>query len=110
MGVDGEDITVGELARRLARMEHESQTGFASIHRRLDELNYVHPETLAMQMQLEQAHREDAERRITTLEAENRARQEEAAANRRLAISSIIAPLIVGVLVALIVAAVLGSG
>lgn len=61
-------ITLGELGRRIDRLEQDSHSGFASLHRRLDELNFVHPETFAMQMQLEAARQADLDRRVDKLE------------------------------------------
>lgn len=64
----GHQVSVFELARLFERFERESHASFQSIHRRLDELNYVHPETFAMQMQLEQALRRNIEERVEKIE------------------------------------------
>ena len=66
----GNRITVAELGRRFDRFEKESHDSFVSLHRRLDELNYVHPETFAMQMQLEAALRQNMEARIADIAAD----------------------------------------
>ena len=60
-------MTVDELGRRMERLEEDTKTGFSSLHRRLDELNFVPPEVFAMQLQLDQAHRDDVLRQIADL-------------------------------------------
>lgn len=63
-------MTVDELGRRMERLEDDTKSGFAGLHRRLDELNFVHPETFAMQLQLDQAHRDDVLRQVADLRGE----------------------------------------
>ena len=63
-------VTVAELGRRLDHMEADTKAGFAGVHRRLDELNVVHPETFAMQLQLDHALRQNMEDRLTELRNE----------------------------------------
>jgi hypothetical protein len=70
-GGNGQRVTIGELSRRFDRFENEWKGGFASIHRRLDELNFVDPDTLATKLLLEQAHRTDLERRVEKIESNN---------------------------------------
>jgi hypothetical protein len=65
----GERVTLGEVGRRLDRIEETQRTGMAGLHRRLDEMNYVHPETLDTKLLLEQAHREDLARRLAKIES-----------------------------------------
>lgn len=60
-------MTVDELGRRITRLEEDLKTGVAGIHRRLDDLAFVHPETFAMQLQLDQAHRDDVLRQVADL-------------------------------------------
>lgn len=103
-------VTVGELARRLDRFEGTIGDRFDSIDATLIQMNFVHPDVLDSKLLLEAAHREDVARRVSKLEAENDQRKLDSVANRRLAISAIIGPIVVGVLVGLILWAVLGTG
>lgn len=100
--------TIGELSRRLERMEDESTRGFASLHRRLDELNYVRPEMFAAQMELINVQRAEIERRLALLEVANSEREKETAANRRMALTGIVFPIFTAVMAALILAAIYG--
>lgn len=69
MPAAGERVTTAELGRRLTRLEEDTKSGFAGIHRRLDDLTFVDRETLDTKLMLEQAHRSDLERRVTELES-----------------------------------------
>lgn len=64
-------ITVDELGRRMERVEQELHNGIAGLHRRLDDMAFVHPETLDTKLMLEQAHRQELERRLSVLESGN---------------------------------------
>lgn len=66
-----DDITLPELGRRMERLEADIVALGHGLHRRLDELNYVHPETLDTKLMLEAAHRRDLERRVGVIEAGN---------------------------------------
>jgi hypothetical protein len=94
-----ERVTVGEIGRRMGRLEDEFHSGIAGLHRRLDELNYVHPETLDTKLLLEQAHRADLERRVVAMEAARAKEEDERATNRRLAVAGIATGLILPIIV-----------
>jgi hypothetical protein len=99
-------VTVAELGRRLDHMEDANKTAFQGLHRRLDELNYVHPETFALQLQLEQAHREDLAIQLAELKAENAERKKEARDNRRMVWTALVFPIVTAIAAALIIGAI----
>lgn len=70
MNVDVLAERLDALGRSVEGLEQDSKTGFASLHRRLDTLNFVNPETFAMQLQLDQAHRDDIARQIGDIRTE----------------------------------------
>ena len=93
--------SLGEIGRRLDKIESK-----------IDGLNFVHPETFAMQMQLEQAHRENLQAQIVAIQNQivqlqeaSAAREQEAKANRRLAWSTLISPVLVGIALAILLGA-----
>lgn len=99
-----ERVTVPELGRRMARIEEDFKHGLEGLHRRLDELKFVHPETLDTKLLLEQAHRMETDRRVAMLEAADQRREDQQAANRRLAVTGLVLPLLVAVIGALVIA------
>lgn len=70
-GPAGERITVAEVGRRLERLEEDVKSLGSGLHRRLDDMNFVHPETLDTKLMLEAAHRNDLERRVAAIESNN---------------------------------------
>lgn len=66
-----ERVTVAELARRFDRFEREWKDDLDIIGRKIDGLSFVHPDTLATQLLLVDAHRSELERRVGTLESNN---------------------------------------
>jgi hypothetical protein len=98
-------VTVDELGRRIERLEGDFKTGLAGLHRRLDELNYVHPETLDTKLLLEAALRGEIERRVSDLETGRKDDERERASNRRLAISAIVTGLLLPILLVILLSA-----
>lgn len=105
-----DDISMGELGRRINRLEGAVERGFSGVHRRIDELAYVEHGVYEADKQTVQIQIVELAKDIKELQEANKQRAQEAAANRRLTITAFAAPLIVGVAVAVIVAAILGSG
>lgn len=95
-------MTTDELGRRMERLEEDVKSGVAGLHRRLDELNFVQPETWSLQNQLDAALRSELERRVALLEARDDQRDRDAATTRRLAWTSMIAPVLVGIALAIL--------
>lgn len=98
-------VSTVEIGRRLSKLEEDFKHGLDGLHRRLDELNYVHPETLELKLLIEAGHHRDFERRLSSLEQADKDRQKESRDNRRLAWTSLAAPIIVGLLVVIILRA-----
>lgn len=62
--------SLGEVARRLDKLEESEVRHYEDLVRRIDTLAFVHPETLAMQLQLDQAHRDDVLRQVADVRGE----------------------------------------
>jgi hypothetical protein len=82
-----EDVTMGELARRLDRLEMRQGEAFTEVHRQIDNLQFVHRDTYLVQMTA-------MSDRLETLEEKNRWMA-------RASVTSIIFPVIVAVILAL---------
>lgn len=95
-------VTVDELGRRMERLEKDITDLGSGIHRRLDEMNYVHPETLDTKLMLEAAHRQDLERRLAELEAARKEESARADGNRRLAYTGLASGLLLPVVLVVI--------
>lgn len=99
-------ITIDEVVRRLDKVEATQERHHDDLVRRLESLSFVHPETFAMQMQLEAAHRDDMTRRIGDLEAADKEREREAASNRRAIALAFLASFLLPIASALLLSAV----
>lgn len=95
-------VTVDELGRRMERLEKDITDLGSGIHRRLDELNYVHPETLDTKLMLEAAHRNELERRVAELEAGRKESTDRADANRRLAYTALASGLLLPIVLVIL--------
>lgn len=98
----GGRVTVDELGRRMERLEADITALGSGIHRRLDELNYVHPETLDTKLMLEAAHRNDLERRVAELEAARKEEKDRADGNRRLAYTGLASGLLLPIVLVIL--------
>lgn len=63
--------SLGEVARRLDRLEESEGRHYEDLVRRLESLSFVDRETLDTKLMLEAAHRNDLERRVGALESAN---------------------------------------
>lgn len=102
----GERITVAELGRRLDDFKRDVKEDIGHLAEQVSRLSFVDRETLDTKLLLEQAHRAELERRIAHLESRDERRDADAAANRRLAITGLVFPIIVLVLGTLILASI----
>jgi hypothetical protein len=91
-----DEVTVGEVNRNVMDLR-QVMTDFITEVRG----GYVRQDVYKAEKAASGAYVETQVNRIDKLERENDTRQSEAAANRRLAISAVIAPLLVGIIVAL---------
>src|SRR5207302_184224 len=99
-------VTMGELGRRLDRFE-------AVMGSRLDHLANALADSVATKVyeadqRTADAQRQAIEQRIEDMENRDRERAEEVATNRRLAVSALLAPLLVAVVSVLLYAAIIG--
>lgn len=83
-----DDVTMGELARRLDRVEGRIAEQFGDMHRQIEGLQFVHRDTYLVQMAAMTA-------RLETLEEKNRW-------TARALVTSIIFPVIVAITLALV--------
>lgn len=65
-------MTVGELGRRIERLEHDQETRFAGLHRRLDDLTFVPMAVFEEARKASEAERKELTRRVGVLEEANR--------------------------------------
>ena len=91
--------SLGEIGRRLDKIEAK-----------LDALNFVHPETLDTKLMLVDALRAEHERRITGLEKDVEGFKQLVEERRQRTVSVWIAPVVVAVVAAVIIAVVLKGG
>ena len=99
-------VTVDELGRRFDRFEKEITADIAGVSRKIDGLTFVDRETLDTKLMLEQALRSELERRVMHLEAETQRREDETKANRRMAITGLVFPVLVLIVGTLILASI----
>lgn len=95
-----ERVTTAELGRRLDEFKRDVKDDIAHLAEQVGRLNFVHPETLDTKLLLEQTHRLELERRLQTLETANQKRVDEASANRRIAITGLVFPVLVAIIIA----------
>jgi hypothetical protein len=84
-----EDVTIGELCRRLSAMESRMNAQFSEVNRRLDNLQFVPRDVYQAEMR---AH----DHRLIDLEEDRKW-------NRRAIVTSFVWPIIVGLLLAAMV-------
>lgn len=63
--------SLGELSRRLEKLEDAEVRHYEDLVRRLESLTFVDRETLDTKLMLEAAHRDDLTRRVASLESAN---------------------------------------
>lgn len=63
--------SLGELSRRLEKLEDSEVRHYEDLVRRLQSLTFVDRETLDTKLLLEAAHRDDLTRRVSALESAN---------------------------------------
>lgn len=95
----GSKFTVDEVGRRMEKIEEDFRHGLEGLHRRLDELRFVHPETFAMQLQLDQAHRDDVLRQVADLRGEILQIKDNSRWLWRTVVGALISAVVVGLLV-----------
>lgn len=87
MGYMADDVTMGELARRLDRVETRITEQFSDMHRQLEGLQFVHRDTYLVQMSAITDRLEALEEKNTWI--------------ARALVTSIIFPVIVAIILAL---------
>jgi predicted ribosome quality control (RQC) complex YloA/Tae2 family protein len=95
--------------REQATISEYTRTAIERLEKRLDAQDLVRAAEYQADMRTALAERSALDARLKDLEVKDSDREKEAATNRRLIVASFLAPIIVGVMVALIVAAVLGG-
>lgn len=104
-----ERVTVGELGRRFDEFREDFHRSIDGIHRRLDELQFVPLAVFEEYRRTAAAERTALAKDITDLRADLESEKARGDANRRLAITAFVGPLIVGIALAVILAAMNGG-
>ena|SRR5437868_12650510 len=65
-------MTIGEVGRRIERLEHDLETRFDGLHRRLDDLTFVPMAVFEEARRAGEDQRRDLVRRVVALEDANR--------------------------------------
>lgn len=99
-------VTMGELGRRLDKFEQDMAARFDALVRRLDDS--IASKVYEADRRTADAQRLALEQRVEEVARQADERAHEAAINRRLAISALLAPLLVALVSVLLYAAIVG--